>query len=57
MIAVGTLVSAALMLGVTPPAPTGGGALRRPGPAGSVLIVEDDHSVPLVHVVIASRSG
>ncbi|HVZ86126.1 MAG TPA: pitrilysin family protein [Polyangia bacterium] len=57
MIAVGTLVSAALMLGVTPPAPTGGGALRRPGPGGSVVIVEDDHSVPLVHVVIASRSG
>ena len=58
---VGALVSAALMVGVTPPAPSASlgspGAIRRPGPAGSLVIVEDDHSVPLVHVIVASRSG
>jgi zinc protease len=57
---VGALVSAALMVGVTPPAPDAGaapGAIRRPGPAGSLVIVEDDHSVPIVHVIVASRSG
>jgi len=32
-------------------------AIRRAGPAGSVLIVESNRTVPLVHVVIASRSG
>ena len=32
-------------------------AVRRPGPAGSLLIVESNHTVPLVHVVVASRSG
>jgi zinc protease len=32
-------------------------AIRRTGPAGSLLIIEEDRSVPLVHVVIASRSG
>jgi zinc protease len=56
---VGALVSAALMVGV-PPAATPAAVpavLRRPGPAGSLLIVEDDHSVPLVHVIVASRSG
>ena len=64
MSGVGALVSAALMVGVTPPAPDAGaagapspGAIRRAGPAGSLLIVEEDHSVPLVHVIIASRSG
>jgi zinc protease len=56
-VSVAALVSAALVIGVTPPAPSGGGALRRPGPAGSLVMIEDDHSVPLVHVVIASRSG
>jgi len=61
---VGALVSAALMVGVTPSAPDAGaagapspGAVRRAGPAGSLLIVEEDHSVPLVHVIVASRSG
>jgi len=58
---VGAIVSAALMVGVTPPAAEVGGAapgaIRRPGPAGSLLIVEDDRSVPLVHVIVASRSG
>ncbi|HLK88384.1 MAG TPA: pitrilysin family protein [Polyangia bacterium] len=61
MSGVGALVSAALMAAV-PPAPPSAvpappGAIRRPGPAGSLLIVEDDHSVPLVHVIVASRSG
>jgi zinc protease len=31
--------------------------VRRTGPAGSLLMVEEDRSVPLVHVVVASRSG
>ncbi len=30
---------------------------RRPGPSGSVMLVETDHALPLVHVVIAVRSG
>src|SRR6185437_6068679 len=56
---VGALVSAALMVSVPPAAAPGAApaVLRRPGPAGSLLIVEDDHSVPLVHVIVASRSG
>ncbi|HXT96134.1 MAG TPA: pitrilysin family protein [Polyangia bacterium] len=59
MSGVGALVSAALMVGVPPAAAPGAApaVLRRPGPAGSLLIVEDDHSVPLVHVIVASRSG
>ena len=60
MSGVGALVSAALMVGVTPPAPDASaapGALRRLGPAGSLVLVEDDHSVPIVHVIVASRSG
>jgi zinc protease len=31
--------------------------VRRAGPAGSVLIVESNHALPIVHVVIAARSG
>jgi zinc protease len=61
MTGVGALVSAALMVGATPPAPPApapvAGVTRKVGPAGSLLIVEDDHSVPLVHVIVASRSG
>jgi zinc protease len=34
-----------------------GAAVRRPGPSGSMLIVESNPTIPLVHVVIASRSG
>ena len=45
----GTLLSAALL--------TTTGAVRRPGPAGAQLIVESNQTVPLVHVVVASRSG
>jgi zinc protease len=62
MTGVGALVSAALMVGATPPAPPAApspapAVTRKAGPAGSLLIVEDDHSVPLVHVIVASRSG
>jgi zinc protease len=55
----GVLLSAAVVTaGVASPAPTPGpGAIHRAGPAGSVLIVEEDRSVPIVHVVVASRSG
>jgi zinc protease len=56
---IGALLSATLA--VTAPragaAAGAGGAERRAGPAGSVLIVESNRTVPLVHVVIASRSG
>jgi len=57
----GAMLSAALVVGAgpvpaaTPPSATG--ATRRPGPGGSLVIVESNHSVPLVHVVIASRAG
>jgi zinc protease len=52
------LVWAALMAATpTPGAPAPLAAIRRPGPAGSLLIVDEDRSVPLIHVVIASRSG
>jgi zinc protease len=55
---VSALLSAALVLGSAPPtAVASSGALRRPGPGGSLLIVDANHSVPLVQVVIASRSG
>jgi zinc protease len=58
---VGAMLSAALVVGAGParmatPA-AGTGAARRPGPGGSLVIVESNHSVPLVHVVIASRVG
>jgi len=58
---IAALLSATLAVGsaapraATPPAT--GAAVRRPGPAGSLLMVESNHTVPLVHVVIASRSG
>ncbi|HEY4394926.1 MAG TPA: pitrilysin family protein, partial [Polyangia bacterium] len=63
MTGVGALVSAALMVGATPPAPPPAApapstsVTRKAGPAGSLLIIEEDHSVPLVHVIVASRSG
>jgi len=64
VIAAGTLIGAALAgagavwAGAAGAAgPAGGGVVRRPGPAGSLLIVESNHSVPLVHVIVASRSG
>jgi zinc protease len=55
------MLSAALVVGAGPvraaiPA-AGTGVARRPGPDGSLVIVESNHSVPLVHVVIASRVG
>ena len=34
-----------------------GGPERRPGPAGSLVIVEPDPATPLVHVAVAIRSG
>jgi zinc protease len=33
------------------------GATRGPGPAGSVLIVDESHVIPIVHVEVAARSG
>ncbi len=32
-------------------------AVRQPGPAGSLMIVETNHAVPLVTVVVAARGG
>jgi zinc protease len=56
---IGALLSATLAVTTPKPATAMPAAapVRRPGPAGSTLIVESNHTVPLVHVVIASRSG
>ena len=59
---IGALLSATLAVGGAAPRSPGptasaGAAERRVGPAGSVLIVESNRTVPLVHVVVASRSG
>ena len=59
---IGALLSATLAVGGAAPrspgpAASAGAAERRAGPAGSVLIVESNRTVPLVHVVVASRSG
>ena len=56
---IGALLSATLAVGTAAPKPAAalGGAVRRPGPAGSVLLVESNPTIPLVHVVVASRSG
>jgi len=56
---IGALLSATLAVGAAAPKTTAAtpGAIRRPGPAGSVLIVESNPTIPLVHVVVASRSG
>ena len=59
---IGALLSATLAVGGAAPrspgpAATAGAAERRAGPAGSVLLVESNRTVPLVHVVVASRSG
>jgi zinc protease len=58
---IGTLVAllttATLMTTQAPPADAAPPLVRRSGPAGSVLIVDPNHSVPLVHVAIASRAG
>jgi zinc protease len=32
-------------------------AVRRPGPAGSLTLVETNHAIPLVYVVVATRGG
>jgi len=55
---IGALLSATLAVTApkTTPPPLAA-AVRRPGPAGSTLIVESDRTVPLVHVLVASRSG
>jgi zinc protease len=54
---IGAVLSATLAMAAAKPPAATAGAVRRPGPAGSTLIVESNHTVPLVHVVIASRSG
>jgi zinc protease len=58
---IGALLSATLAVTAaskaTTPPPPAAGAARRAGPAGSTLIVESNHTVPLVHVLIGSRSG
>ncbi len=57
---IGALLSATLAVSTPKPAtmvPAAAAAVRRAGPAGSTLIVESNHTVPLVQVVIASRSG
>ncbi len=43
--------------GLSPATAAPGTTLRAAGPAGSLLLVESHHAVPIVHVVIASRTG
>jgi zinc protease len=52
---IGALMAAVMVTTAAPPLATP--VVRRPGPAGSLLIVDPNHSIPLVHVVIASRAG
>ena len=54
---IGALLSATLAVATAKATTAPVAAVRRPGPAGSTLIVESNHMVPLVHVVVASRSG
>jgi zinc protease len=55
------LVAAAMsMAALTATARDGAGvtaAVRRPGPAGSLMIVESNHAIPLVQIVVAARGG
>ena len=61
-----TAVLGAMVMTETPPAPPVAAtpvvmaappATRASGPAGSLLIVETNRSVPLVHIVVAARTG
>jgi zinc protease len=59
---IGTIIGALALLptimATTPASPSPiSPVVRRPGPAGSLLVVDANHTVPLVHVVIASRAG
>jgi zinc protease len=57
------MASATLMMGIaqaqaaTAEVPAPPPVLRRQGPAGSLLIVESNRAVPLVHVIVAARAG
>jgi len=44
-------------MGAKAASPAAPGVTRAPGPGGSLLIVESNRTVPLVHLVVASRSG
>ena len=57
MIGVAAALFAATIAGVPAAGAAPAGVARRPGPSGSLLIVETNRSVPLVHVVVASRTG
>ncbi|HSS37556.1 MAG TPA: pitrilysin family protein [Polyangia bacterium] len=59
MSGVASLLAAVVVTAATSAAvaAAGPGAIRRAGPAGSVLIFEEDRSVPIVHVIVASRAG
>jgi zinc protease len=60
LVATATATATATLMGIVQAAGAPGGApavSRRAGPAGSLLIVESNHSVPLVHVVVAARGG
>ncbi len=43
--------------GAVSQAPAGTTVVRRSGPSGSLILVEPNHALPLVHVVVALRSG
>jgi len=53
----GAMDAAAPPLPPPPPPSPAPRATRSAGPAGSLLIVEESHAVPLVHLELAARSG
>jgi zinc protease len=57
MIAGGASRPAAAEPAVAPTAAVAVAVVRRAGPAGSLMIVESNHAVPLVHVAVAARGG
>jgi zinc protease len=52
-----TATTAACAAQPSPPPSATPPVVRRPGPAGAQLIIESNNTLPLVHVVVASRSG
>jgi len=52
-----SLLAALTTVAATTPTPAPPTAIRGEGPAGSVLIVDPSHAVPLIHVVVAARTG
>jgi zinc protease len=56
-LAVGLVNAGAAAAGPGAPEPAANAVVRRAGPAGSLLLVESNRSVPLVRIVVAARAG